>query len=213
MRRSGGSCGSSSARRAAAATPASASATRSSRSSIGTGSPWRARLARPHLRRDWAHPSHICAGTDLRIGESNAHFIEQWHQKLHNNTTPDDVPICEAGPRLPPARPAGRHPSVLWRGCARSEKEPSLHTRGREGLVVVHARANANANAHRRTAAAFGTHAADLVKRCYWDWRCGMAHRRQMPSCTGQDGAHRCDVCTGTGPTSAPGRSPHLHRD
>lgn len=22
--------------------------------------------------------------------------MEEWHQKLHNNTTPDDVPICEA---------------------------------------------------------------------------------------------------------------------
>ena len=23
-------------------------------------------------------------------------FLEQWHQKLHTNTTPDDVIICEA---------------------------------------------------------------------------------------------------------------------
>eukprot|EP00826_Nyctotherus_ovalis_P048545 TRINITY_DN5730_c0_g2_i10.p1 TRINITY_DN5730_c0_g2~~TRINITY_DN5730_c0_g2_i10.p1 ORF type:complete len:631 (+),score=177.94 TRINITY_DN5730_c0_g2_i10:1016-2908(+) len=30
------------------------------------------------------------------IGESNSHFYEQWHQKLHNNTTPDDIVICEA---------------------------------------------------------------------------------------------------------------------
>lgn len=22
--------------------------------------------------------------------------MEEWHQKLHNNTTPDDVPICQA---------------------------------------------------------------------------------------------------------------------
>jgi alpha-glucan,water dikinase len=22
--------------------------------------------------------------------------MEEWHQKLHNNTTPDDVPICSA---------------------------------------------------------------------------------------------------------------------
>ena len=22
--------------------------------------------------------------------------LQDWHQKLHNNTTPDDVPICEA---------------------------------------------------------------------------------------------------------------------
>ena len=30
------------------------------------------------------------------IPENNAHFYEQWHQKLHNNTTPDDIVICEA---------------------------------------------------------------------------------------------------------------------
>lgn len=30
------------------------------------------------------------------ISERSGHFYEQWHQKLHNNTTPDDVPICEA---------------------------------------------------------------------------------------------------------------------
>jgi hypothetical protein len=30
------------------------------------------------------------------IGEDKKFFIEQWHQKLHNNTTPDDVVICEA---------------------------------------------------------------------------------------------------------------------
>lgn len=31
-----------------------------------------------------------------KIPETSGHFYEQWHQKLHNNTTPDDVPICEA---------------------------------------------------------------------------------------------------------------------
>lgn len=31
-----------------------------------------------------------------RIGEVHGTFLEQWHQKLHNNTTPDDVGICEA---------------------------------------------------------------------------------------------------------------------
>ena len=30
------------------------------------------------------------------IPENNSHFYEQWHQKLHNNTTPDDIVICEA---------------------------------------------------------------------------------------------------------------------
>ena len=24
------------------------------------------------------------------------HFLEEWHQKLHTNTTPDDIAICEA---------------------------------------------------------------------------------------------------------------------
>ena len=28
--------------------------------------------------------------------ERKYHFYEEWHQKLHNNTTPDDIPICEA---------------------------------------------------------------------------------------------------------------------
>ncbi len=30
------------------------------------------------------------------IKEVSNHFMEEWHQKLHNNTTPDDVAICEA---------------------------------------------------------------------------------------------------------------------
>lgn len=30
------------------------------------------------------------------IAEAHGTFLEQWHQKLHNNTTPDDVVICEA---------------------------------------------------------------------------------------------------------------------
>jgi alpha-glucan,water dikinase len=30
------------------------------------------------------------------IKETAGHFYEEWHQKLHNNTTPDDIPICEA---------------------------------------------------------------------------------------------------------------------
>lgn len=30
------------------------------------------------------------------IGEDKGIWMEQWHQKLHNNTTPDDVVICEA---------------------------------------------------------------------------------------------------------------------
>jgi alpha-glucan,water dikinase len=30
------------------------------------------------------------------IKEVSGHFMEEWHQKLHNNTTPDDIVICEA---------------------------------------------------------------------------------------------------------------------
>ena len=30
------------------------------------------------------------------IGEQKGIWMEQWHQKLHNNTTPDDIIICEA---------------------------------------------------------------------------------------------------------------------
>lgn len=30
------------------------------------------------------------------IKEVTGHFLEEWHQKLHNNTTPDDIAICEA---------------------------------------------------------------------------------------------------------------------
>ena len=31
-----------------------------------------------------------------RIKEVAGHFLEEWHQKLHNNTTPDDIVICKA---------------------------------------------------------------------------------------------------------------------
>ncbi|MBN1607566.1 MAG: hypothetical protein JW940_13095 [Polyangiaceae bacterium] len=31
-----------------------------------------------------------------RIPERSGTFLEQWHQKLHNNTTPDDIAICRA---------------------------------------------------------------------------------------------------------------------
>ncbi|PWU10999.1 MAG: hypothetical protein C5B50_24295 [Verrucomicrobia bacterium] len=30
------------------------------------------------------------------VKEVTGHFLEEWHQKLHNNTTPDDVVICQA---------------------------------------------------------------------------------------------------------------------
>jgi alpha-glucan,water dikinase len=30
------------------------------------------------------------------LKEVTGHFLEEWHQKLHNNTTPDDIVICQA---------------------------------------------------------------------------------------------------------------------
>ncbi len=30
------------------------------------------------------------------VKEVKGTWMEEWHQKLHNNTTPDDIPICEA---------------------------------------------------------------------------------------------------------------------
>jgi alpha-glucan,water dikinase len=30
------------------------------------------------------------------LKETAGHFMEEWHQKLHNNATPDDIVICEA---------------------------------------------------------------------------------------------------------------------
>ncbi len=37
---------------------------------------------------------HIMHRNQLK--ETSGNFVEEWHQKLHNNTTPDDVVICEA---------------------------------------------------------------------------------------------------------------------
>ena len=31
-----------------------------------------------------------------KVKEVKGTWMEEWHQKLHNNTTPDDIPICEA---------------------------------------------------------------------------------------------------------------------
>jgi len=30
------------------------------------------------------------------VKEVSGHFLEEWHQKLHNNATPDDIVLCEA---------------------------------------------------------------------------------------------------------------------
>lgn len=31
-----------------------------------------------------------------KLPESKGHWMEEWHQKLHNNSTPDDIIICQA---------------------------------------------------------------------------------------------------------------------
>jgi hypothetical protein len=40
----------------------------------------------------------VCCSPPSRnhIPEKKGTWMEEWHQKLHNNTTPDDVPICSA---------------------------------------------------------------------------------------------------------------------
>lgn len=40
------------------------------------------------------HRCHAAAGRHLK--PHCCCTVQDWHQKLHNNTTPDDVSICEA---------------------------------------------------------------------------------------------------------------------
>jgi alpha-glucan,water dikinase len=62
--------------------------------------------ARPILRRLLVTVGRGGEGQEIRdeilnimhrhhVKEVSGHFLEEWHQKLHNNTTPDDVVICE----------------------------------------------------------------------------------------------------------------------
>lgn len=62
---------------------------------------------RPTLRRILATVGRGGPGQEVRDGvlnimhrhhvkEKHGTWLEQWHQKLHNNTTPDDIAICEA---------------------------------------------------------------------------------------------------------------------
>jgi len=41
-------------------------------------------------------PSVLPPSPRNHIPEKKGTWMEEWHQKLHNNTTPDDVPICSA---------------------------------------------------------------------------------------------------------------------
>ena len=49
------------------------------------------------------------------VPESHGTFYEQWHQKLHNNTTPDDVGICEAVIAFNKTNEIDRYREVLQR--------------------------------------------------------------------------------------------------
>jgi hypothetical protein len=77
----------------------------------------------PHLRRDWAHPRHICAGTGLSpatsapgLGSPPPHLRRDWALPCH---------IC-AGTGLTPATSApGPGHSCGTRGCSRVLKECS----------------------------------------------------------------------------------------
>ena len=41
-------------------------------------------------------------------------FLEQWHQKLHTNTTPEDITICEAYLHFLHCGDPGEMYRVLW---------------------------------------------------------------------------------------------------
>lgn len=50
-------------------------------------------LVHSHLATSPLHLAGCCLSPAQGIED---HFLEQWHQKLHTNTTPEDVTICEA---------------------------------------------------------------------------------------------------------------------
>jgi alpha-glucan,water dikinase len=52
-------------------------------------------LTTPHLQQTPQHQNQKTT-TSNHIPEVKGTWMEEWHQKLHNNTTPDDVPICQA---------------------------------------------------------------------------------------------------------------------
>ena len=49
----------------------------------------------PHLMTLLPHRCPVHTIVLCQIPEKKGLWMEEWHQKLHNNTTPDDVPICE----------------------------------------------------------------------------------------------------------------------
>ncbi len=42
------------------------------------------------------------------------HFLEAWHQKLHTNTTPEDITVCEAYIAFLESGDIGTYSRVLW---------------------------------------------------------------------------------------------------
>jgi alpha-glucan,water dikinase len=80
------------------------------------------------------------------IKEVGGTWMEQWHQKLHNNTTPDDVVICEAYLAFLHANgDHGRYHEVLLAGGVTKErlagferpinKDPEWHPHLKDGLL------------------------------------------------------------------------------
>lgn len=41
-------------------------------------------------------------------------FLEAWHQKLHTNTTPEDITVCEAYIAFLESGDPGTYSRVLW---------------------------------------------------------------------------------------------------
>lgn len=50
-------------------------------------------------------------------------MMEEWHQKLHNNTSPDDVAICEA---LVAYIDSGLDISAYWESLAVRQQQPVI---------------------------------------------------------------------------------------
>ncbi|KAG2440720.1 hypothetical protein HXX76_003577 [Chlamydomonas incerta] len=60
---------------------------------------------------------HIMRGNGIREGHRPGYdepFLEQWHQKLHTNTSPDDIAICEAYLAFLHTGNADDYRRVLW---------------------------------------------------------------------------------------------------
>ncbi len=85
-------------------------------------SAWGSGLPRPHLRRDWAHPAHICAGTGLTpptsapgLGSTRPHLRRARQGARRRRTTASS----SASP-TPAARPIQTSPRRSRRMCERA---------------------------------------------------------------------------------------------